>query len=263
VSAIQGNLDSIPIVDGVGGVVLTDSEVEEFKLRTLWVSGDPPLQSPALESVESEVKLIATMPETAFVGGDFDTIAFQTIDGGGLLYPYDTWVSLGWEESNPNWSVIFSIPPDSIPITGGVGWVGIDDSEIESVTVHVFTDDDLLADRSSVVGILHFSTLGIQEGCIGDRMVHALGSTGPNPFSGVASISYTVGGRRPVRVRLNVYGAGGRIVRTLVDAHLEPGFYASMWNGSDQRGRRVGSGVYFYRLELGDKAFTRKAVFVR
>jgi hypothetical protein len=74
----------------------------------------------------------------------------------------------------------------------------------------------------------------------------------PNPFSSKTSISYNV--KTTGRVHLAVYSLTGRLVKELVDAYLDPGTYSAAWDGRDNLGNEVASGVYYYRIE-SDKAF--------
>jgi len=64
-------------------------------------------------------------------------------------------------------------------------------------------------------------------------------------------------------VRLKVYNATGRLVRTLVDGSLPAGAYQQVWDGTDSHGRRVASGVYLYRLETPGRKLTRKMLMVK
>ena len=52
-------------------------------------------------------------------------------------------------------------------------------------------------------------------------------------------------------VTLAVYDVGRRLIRTMVSGRVGPGYYTEEWNGVDDRGQPVSSGVYFYRLEAG------------
>jgi hypothetical protein len=65
------------------------------------------------------------------------------------------------------------------------------------------------------------------------------------------------------RVRLSVYSAEGRLVRTLVDRELGPGRRSFTWQGEDETGRRVASGVYFAVCVCGGRSDSRKLVLVR
>jgi flagellar hook assembly protein FlgD len=83
----------------------------------------------------------------------------------------------------------------------------------------------------------------------------------PNPFNPYTRIDFELDRARPVR--LAVYDLAGRLVRRLVDRTLEAGRHNTVWDGRDQRGLRVASGVYFYRLESGDLLRTRKMVLLK
>lgn len=84
----------------------------------------------------------------------------------------------------------------------------------------------------------------------------------PNPFKAATVIWYDLpesGGA----VTLHVYDLGGRLVRTLVDRAQTGGEKSVTWDGRDNRGRRVASGVYFYRLEAPGYELTGKTVLVQ
>jgi hypothetical protein len=78
----------------------------------------------------------------------------------------------------------------------------------------------------------------------------------PNPFRTRTTIAYAV--PEPSRVRLLVYNLLGRRVRTLVDDRQQPGRKQARFEG-----RGLSSGVYVYRLEIGDYRATGKVVLVR
>jgi hypothetical protein len=68
----------------------------------------------------------------------------------------------------------------------------------------------------------------------------------PNPFNPSTEIRFRLAS--PDDARLAVYDVRGRLVRVLRDGHFEAGEYKTAWNGMDQGGHAVGSGVYFYDL---------------
>jgi len=88
-----------------------------------------------------------------------------------------------------------------------------------------------------------------------------LGSAYPNPFNPSTRIAFRVGSPGPVR--LAIHDAAGRLTRTLVSESMSAGEYTATWDGNDRSGRRVSSGVYFYRLELDGYSETRKMVMLK
>jgi len=93
----------------------------------------------------------------------------------------------------------------------------------------------------------------------------ALGQSYPNPFEKIAEIRYQIGidSRQKSVVSMNIYDVTGRLVRTLVNEPQEPGYYNVLWDGKDDLGKVVPSGIYFYRLEAGDFTGMRKMVVMR
>lgn len=87
-----------------------------------------------------------------------------------------------------------------------------------------------------------------------------LGHNHPNPFNPSTTISFTVPERGPVT--LAVFDLAGRLVRTLVDADLEPGSHAAAWDGQGRDGRLAASGTYLYRLKAGGRVLAGKMTLV-
>jgi photosystem II stability/assembly factor-like uncharacterized protein len=73
----------------------------------------------------------------------------------------------------------------------------------------------------------------------------------PNPFNPSTTISFQVSERGASSVQLIVYDAVGRQVRSLVNQAMAPGQHDVRWDGNDESGHRVASGVYFYRMTAG------------
>lgn len=65
------------------------------------------------------------------------------------------------------------------------------------------------------------------------------------------------------RARVTLYDASGRRVRGLVDGVLSGGSHAVRWDARDDRGRAVASGIYFARLEAGERRVDSKVVLIR
>ena len=71
----------------------------------------------------------------------------------------------------------------------------------------------------------------------------------PNPFNGQTQVRFHVPG--PVDARVRVYSSGGQRVRSLVGGRLRAGWHQVAWDGTDDRGRKVASGIYICQLESG------------
>lgn len=107
--------------------------------------------------------------------------------------------------------------------------------------------------------------------------IFALSQNYPNPFNPVTKIHYVAGGRqtkaavggRPTadnsftHATLKIYNILGQKVRTLVDEPKRAGSYEVIWDGKDDQGKDVASGIYFYQLTAGDYKETKKMTLIR
>ena len=90
----------------------------------------------------------------------------------------------------------------------------------------------------------------------------ALYQNSPNPFNPTTVIRYDVPGRG-ANVRIVVYDVTGRRVATLVDGQQSAGEKRVSWEGRNDRGAQVATGVYFYRMTTGEFSLTRKMVLLK
>ena len=91
----------------------------------------------------------------------------------------------------------------------------------------------------------------------------ALGQNYPNPFNEGTQIDYQIGINDPIvsgetTVELEVRTLTGGLVRHLVEGLAAPGLYSTSWDGRDERGVRVASGMYYYVLRVGPIAHAKK-----
>ena len=91
----------------------------------------------------------------------------------------------------------------------------------------------------------------------------ALQQNYPNPFNPSTSIMYTIGAGEPVLTNLSVFNVLGQKVATLVDEIQGPGTRTVTWEGRDDSGAKVASGVYFYRLSHGEQAEAMKMILLK
>ena len=90
---------------------------------------------------------------------------------------------------------------------------------------------------------------------------YSLGQNYPNPFNPVTSILYEL--PAAARVYLNVYNVDGVLVRKLENRKQPPGRYTVKWDGRNESGHVVSSGIYFYRIKANNFTRTRKMVFLK
>ncbi|MBN1213128.1 MAG: SBBP repeat-containing protein [candidate division Zixibacteria bacterium] len=83
----------------------------------------------------------------------------------------------------------------------------------------------------------------------------------PNPFNPTTFIEYTV--PRRMHVTLTIYNLLGQEINTLVDEMKSYGTYRATWDGTDNAGRKVASGIYFYKLQSEDGIQSKKMIMLK
>jgi hypothetical protein len=148
--------------------------------------------------------------------------------------------------------------------------IAYDDDDYEANGQIVFFSFDYLAgEEEGMVALLENaaayllaeeSSTGIEESGL-TPAAQRLRGIHPNPFNPITTVTYGVPGR--TYVTLAVYDVSGRLVRTLVDGVIDGGLHEATWDGRDDRGMSVSSGVYFCRMEAGEFAESAKMVLLK
>ena len=89
----------------------------------------------------------------------------------------------------------------------------------------------------------------------------ALFQNQPNPFNPETRISYYL--PEGCEVKLTVYDILGRRVKTLCEGYQDAGMKRVTWDGRDDQGDQLGSGIYFYRLQAGKFSQTQKMTLLK
>ena len=139
-------------------------------------------------------------------------------------------------------------------------WI-VPDTPSDSCVVKIVAYDSSLNSAEDVSNAF-FSIKGI----VGAKSVPEVARFGlmqnrPNPFNPLTSIEFSLDER--ARVTLRVYDISGKVVKTLVQETVPAGRHAVKWNGEDEAGRTVASGVYVCRLDTPGKTDMRKMVLLR
>jgi cytochrome c peroxidase len=136
------------------------------------------------------------------------------------------------------------------------------------VAANVNTDElgdlGLTADEEAAV-VAFMNTL--TDGWTGDGMAAQaavprilLGGSRPNPFHGATEITFTLPGA--AAVNLDVFDVAGRQVRRLLTESRPAGLHTVVWDATNDQGRRVAPGVYFYRLKADREANVQRVVLL-
>jgi hypothetical protein len=86
-------------------------------------------------------------------------------------------------------------------------------------------------------------------------------SIAPNPFSSTTRIDFEMAGA--ARIQLEVFDASGRQVRRIIDARKAAGNHSAIWDGKDNTGAQLNSGVYFCRISCGDTEASGKILLLQ
>jgi len=129
----------------------------------------------------------------------------------------------------------FLFTSNNNPTTTGTGWY-IDDIRIEGIT-------------------------GIEDYQSEDPHQYSLSQNYPNPFNNHTTIPYQLD--EPSKVRVLVYNIMGQKVKELVDEHQDSGYHSLSWDGKDQSGKMVASGIYLCHFKIGRHEKTMRMLLLR
>ncbi|MFH1680292.1 MAG: M20/M25/M40 family metallo-hydrolase [Candidatus Eisenbacteria bacterium] len=188
---------------------------------------------------------------TGFLDPD-EWVVDASADGGA------TWARIETDgRSDQSWRFVERNLGDYISLTSEVRFRFIASDESYMSIVEAAVDD------FSIVTYEEVST-GVAEDAPRPASRAVLGRNHPNPFNPATRISYTIPeGAGALPVTLRVYDLSGRLVRVLVDEPTGAGSRVAVWDGIEENGRPVSSGVYFYRLCWNGQDETKRMVLLR
>jgi hypothetical protein len=92
-------------------------------------------------------------------------------------------------------------------------------------------------------------------------MVTKLYNAFPNPFNPNTNIRYSL--KEAGKVKIEIYNMKGQIIKNFSQEHNSPGFYQISWDGRDENGKLVSSGIYLYRLTTGKYTAAKKMILAK
>ncbi|NIW45452.1 MAG: T9SS type A sorting domain-containing protein, partial [Gammaproteobacteria bacterium] len=89
----------------------------------------------------------------------------------------------------------------------------------------------------------------------------ALDQNFPNPFNPTTTLQYAL--KENARVKLQIYNVLGQLVKTLIDENQTAGYKEVVWDGTNNQGLKVPSGIYIYRIKANDFVESRKMILMK
>ena len=183
-----------------------------------------PITNPHGEYIDGGVSLTLTAPEP-----NFGSVTGYTIYRDGSLVNYVTTTS--YIDNDVSFGVyIYSIISLYTQPAG----------QSEAVTIDVYVSDD-----DDIQPLLITELLGNY----------------PNPFNPETTISFNIAVDSIVSI--DIYNIRGHLVKTLLNNHLQQGNHTVIWNGIDNHGQQVSSGVYFYQMRTADYSEIKRMVLLK
>jgi hypothetical protein len=238
---------SIPDTSGSpGDIIRLPILVQNIPPDTVWSADITVGFNPAVVQAESVIfsgTLVSSWANAYNIVADSINIALagsQTISGSGTLV-----------------YIRFKVLSSALP----------GDSSIIRFKKMIFNDGDPLVSVKN--GVLRITPTSVFENeSLNLPKDFNLGQNYPNPFNPTTTIPFRVNGSQSMvhsfdHSTLIIYNVLGQKIRLLFDESLKPGTYQTTWEGKNDAGEKVPSGVYFYRLTNGNVSETRKMVLMR
>lgn len=208
-----------------------------------------------------EIRTIADSIPQAFVGavgdldndGDIDVVVGET---GGMA-----WFENGGDGANwQRWTIATGAADFLLPLGGADQHGPMDLNQDGFIDIAATTIPGLQGELRWYANPVVTSAVDEEANAEAPSVFH-LAQNYPNPFNPSTLIRYEI--PQPAQVRLAIYNLLGDKIRTLVEAKESVGVKQVTWDGRDEYGRRVSTGVYVYRLEAGDINITKRLLLMK
>ncbi len=197
------------------------------------------------------------------MGGDDYLISTRTVDYdafGTITFPNNTFNTIRVTSTYKTVEYINGTLTDSsishdfnwITKTAGVFYANIDTSSIISGDVTLY---------GASLQLVQNNPNAVNENTSNVPKDFQLFQNYPNPFNPTTIISYQI--PNSSFVTLDIYNALGQKVRSLINSEQAAGKHSVNWNGKDDSGNSVSSGIYLYRIKTGDFISSKKMVLLK
>jgi hypothetical protein len=195
------------------------------------------------------------------LGPTFYIAPAETIYSGGSGWTVKEFMpAIQMSNTNPFWMVIHWISTSP-----GSPYIGMDNtSPLDNFSYWYWTETSNpgwhLWSYDFMMRVYTTAEVGIQEKNNEATPILIMHTLSPNPFNKNTSIAFTIS--KKGQLKLKVYDISGRMVSTIAEEIKEPGEYQIIWNGTDNKGRKLSSGIYFLKADYEQKSITKKVIFI-
>jgi len=174
------------------------------------------------------------------------------------MVPTSTWGEADVISETPGPSDNYEVIYSDIPIDPS-----FDQSQMYVLAFVSHHNDDVQRRTvlNSIEAKLFTPVVSVESSDAGLPRKFALYENYPNPFNPSTTIKYDLA--KAAKVTLKVYNMLGQEIATLVNGSQEAGRYDVNWNGKNNLGESVGSGVYVFRIEAGDRVVSKKMLLIK
>ena len=159
------------------------------------------------------------------------------------------------------------VPPGSDPLPGAKFgnpmlfklWRQSTDTEVSGTPV--YTSGGNFGDFLTVINPLNGSTTDVRDEVSDAPGTFSLEQNYPNPFNPRTTITFHL--PKSVQTIISIYNMMGKKIRTLLDRKMTAGSHSIVWNGKDNQGHLVGSGVYLLHMKAGDYSDTKQLLLIQ
>ena len=238
----------------------------------IYFGGNPPDTLPALELGDG-----SSRSDNFIYAGDVNKDGFPDVVNGNICWGMD-WGSIevylgsaNFNGTKDKWVMADDLPPDfiedfgrSVACARDVNGDGVDDIIASSDNFFVETNHRgevfiFAGDSSIIAGV---NDRDSEETGHPDKFL--LSQNYPNPFNSVTNIQFTIsGGQSPNPVSIKIYNLSGQLVRVQVNEVMKPGTYTVTWDGKNNSGKEVASGIYFYQFRTRNFQQTKRMLMIK
>ncbi len=253
--SFSGNKDLIvSITNNILQVSVPDSEWAGSEVLTLKVTDPEGLK----DSVKTTFTMIALndppvlthIPDQRILPGN----NFQSIKLDDYVFDADN------DDSEIEWSAFGAIDLQ-VQIVSRIATIHTPNSEwLGTETIIFYAKDPFGATGNSITTFTISTSTDVQTQDKSLPTKFALHPNFPNPFNPETTISFEM--PEPSKVRILIFNRLGQKVRTLLNENKAAGRYNVIWNGTDDVGNKVSSGIYFYQIETEKLIATKKMILI-